>query len=448
MDGGWFEGVDEGEYDYVDCTLVSSSSLMHYQVYVPSIAEYVPPEITKSLTAFLDFCYLVRRSEIGEADLIAIQNALKTFHTAREIFRTSGVRPTGFNLPRQHSMVHYVHLIQEFGAPNGLCSSITESRHITAVKEPWRRSNHYEPLGQMLLTNQRLDKLASIRVNFIARGMLAEERTIASNTRPTNNNNEEDLDGAIDGNIEGEVALAIRPSKSSLSFKSRDGRNWCSTPEAGYPTDLLSLAEHLNLPDLPLLVRRFLFEQLNPDELSAAQQPWENLPDIQSKVSVFHSARAIFYAPSDVSGSYGMRRQIIRSTPSWRQKEARYDCVLVVEDQVKPGMRGLIVGRVRAFLSFSYNETVYPCALIDRFKWVGRGPDPVTGLWKVQLELTGSQPIQSVVHIETILRNVHLIPVFGTGSIPHQLHYSNSLDVFSLYYVNKYTDQHLFEVLT
>lgn len=166
-------------------------------------------------SAFLDFCYIVRRSEIGESDLAALEKALTKFHTAREIFRTSGVRPSGFNLPRQHSMVHYVRLIQEFGAPNGLCSSITESRHITAVKKPWRRSNHHEPLGQMLVTNQRLDKLASARTKFIARGMLPPERNTAPpTTRAAPNGNEEDRDGAVDGaNIASEVTLAIRSRK-------------------------------------------------------------------------------------------------------------------------------------------------------------------------------------------------------------------------------------------
>lgn len=63
-------------------------------------------------------------------------------------------------------------MIRAFGAPNGLCSSITESKHIKAVKKPWRRSSRYQALGQMLLTNQRLDKLAAARVDFQRRGML------------------------------------------------------------------------------------------------------------------------------------------------------------------------------------------------------------------------------------------------------------------------------------
>ena len=108
----------------------------------------------------------------------------------------------------------------------------------------------------------------------------------------------------------------------------------------------------------------------------------------------------------------------------------------------------MIVGQVCAFLSFSFNDTIYLCVLINCFKWVGWAPDPITGMWKVQPELRASQPVWAVVHIETILYNVHLIPVFGTGYIPQQLHYSQSLDVSSSFYVNKYTDHHSFEVVT
>jgi hypothetical protein len=121
---------------------------------------------------FLSFTYLVRRAIITEDTLVQIEAALASFHKNREIFYECGVRPTGFSLPRQHSLLHYRRSIHLFGAPNGLCSSITESKHIKAVKEPWRRSNHFQALGQMLLTNQRLDKLAASRIDFQTRGML------------------------------------------------------------------------------------------------------------------------------------------------------------------------------------------------------------------------------------------------------------------------------------
>jgi hypothetical protein len=141
-------------------------------VYLPAIEGHVPREVVLAFRAFLEFCYIVRRDIITETTLQELQAALNRYHQYRTIFTELGVRPSGFALPRQHSLVHYFPLIRAFGAPNGLCSSITESKHIKAVKRPWRRSNRYKALGQMLLTNQRLDKLAAARVDFTDRGML------------------------------------------------------------------------------------------------------------------------------------------------------------------------------------------------------------------------------------------------------------------------------------
>ncbi|KAI9464276.1 hypothetical protein F5148DRAFT_982235, partial [Russula earlei] len=86
------------------------------------------------------------------------------FHHHCEIFQTSGIC-NNFNFPWKHSLNHYVKLIHTFGAPNSLCSSITESKHNKAVNEPWQHSNCFEVLSQ-LLTNQCLDKLvAAVRTH-------------------------------------------------------------------------------------------------------------------------------------------------------------------------------------------------------------------------------------------------------------------------------------------
>src|SRR5258708_3889342 len=100
-----------------------------------------------TMQALLDFCYIVHRNVLDSTSLQQLDDALKCFHKYWTVF-------------------------QECGAPNGLCSSITESKHIKAVKELWRCSNRYEALGQMLLTNQQLDKIAASCANFTARGML------------------------------------------------------------------------------------------------------------------------------------------------------------------------------------------------------------------------------------------------------------------------------------
>ena len=141
------------------------------QVYLPAIQGHVPEDIVSTLRAFLEFCYLVRRNVLTAKDLDDLDEILARFYRYREIFKTEGIVTT-FSLPRQHAMKHYRQLIQWFGAPNGLCSSITESKHVKAVKRPYRRTNKYRALGQMLLINQRLDKLTASRIDFERRGML------------------------------------------------------------------------------------------------------------------------------------------------------------------------------------------------------------------------------------------------------------------------------------
>jgi len=142
------------------------------QVFVTALEGFVPIDVTKALTAFLDFCYIARQDVLTNDSLDALDSALGRFHHHRKIFQEAGVRPTGFSLPRQHSLTHYHYHIKKFGTPNGLSSSITESKHITAVKKPWRQSCRYEALGQMLTINTRNDKLAAARIDFLSRGML------------------------------------------------------------------------------------------------------------------------------------------------------------------------------------------------------------------------------------------------------------------------------------
>ncbi|KAF8798346.1 hypothetical protein BYT27DRAFT_7123186 [Phlegmacium glaucopus] len=415
-----------------------SKALM--KVYLSAITGHVPQEMVQAISAFIDICYLARRSDLTEATLKLFDVALAKFYEYREVFRMTGVRPKGFSLPRQHALSHYHHLIQEFGAPNGICSSITESRHITAVKKPWRRSNRYEALGQMLLTNQRLDKLHAARVDFIARRMLPPEvekpKASVPILRSKDTDREDDETGNVDGSgprrrvemVEGNVVLA-------------------RTRVRNYPRTLNTLAAHINQPCLVELTRRFLHEQLNPDGPASDDVDLDDCPDITGKVSVFHSAIATFFAPSDECGLRGMCRERIRSSPLWRKKAPRRDCAFVVEDEDKPGMRGMNVVRVQLFFSFMHGGKTYPCALVEWFSTVGRSRDAVTGMWRVRPDIRHQQRLVGVVHLDSFLRGAHLLPIFGADFLPLNFDHTLSLDAFAGYYVNHFADHHMHEIV-
>ncbi|EIW51390.1 uncharacterized protein TRAVEDRAFT_67723, partial [Trametes versicolor FP-101664 SS1] len=141
-------------------------------VFLPVLTGYVPDKMIRCLDAFLEFAYLARRPSHDTTSLDAMDAALARFCELRSIFVETGVRPNGFALPRQHALLHYTRMIKLFGSPNGVCTSISESKHIAAVKRPWRASNRNNPLLQILRTNTRLTKLAALRVELGRRGLL------------------------------------------------------------------------------------------------------------------------------------------------------------------------------------------------------------------------------------------------------------------------------------
>ncbi|KAH9927359.1 uncharacterized protein B0H18DRAFT_1118615 [Fomitopsis serialis] len=459
------------------------------KIFLAAIKGLVPPEIVCMVHEYLEFAYRIRHPIQTDTKLDECEAHLTEYHRHREFLRHAGVRPEGFSLPRQHSHGHTPRHTWNFGALYGLCTSLTESKHIKAVKEPWRRSNRYRALGQMLLTNQRLDKLAAARVDFAARGMLegtclseavttslsrsAAAENIAQDDideldyplqgpplipepelqpnrnaagpagqeQPGANNpidadyyghgegdepgdaDDDDDDGAVEGPpVEAFVLLACRRAKN-------------------YPTALIELATHLGRPELTASIARFLAQQLHKDPDDERVLATYTIPNL--RISVFPSAVATFYAPADPSGAGGMRRERIRATPSWRSDGAHYDCAFVQKDAEQKGFRGLDAVRVRLLFSFKFNGILYPCALVEWFVPVGNEPDEETGMWIVEPELDAdAQRPYEVIHLDTIFRAAHLLPVYGRDPLPAGFRVQDSLDAFRAYLVNKFVDYH------
>ncbi|KAK7681444.1 hypothetical protein QCA50_015536 [Cerrena zonata] len=219
------------------------------------------------------------------------------------------------------------------------------------------------------------------------------------------------------------------------------------------PRSADELAIHLNLSKFPTLVAHFLWDQLHPNNpLVEGRQPpasyYQDLNDARlSRFSIFKSAMATYYAPSDLSGIGGMRREHIRATDSWLKGPPRYDCIFIETDASQVGMRGLHIGRVKLFFSFFRDGVCFPCALIEWFEVIGSEADELTGMWVVEPEfsMTGEREC-AVVHIDSLVRAAHLIPRYGSEFIPSNFDHFDSLDAFRAYYVNKFIDHHAHEI--
>ena len=163
---------------------------------------------------------------------------------------------------------------------------------------------------------------------------------------------------------------------------------------------------------------------------------------------ILHScASAMFYAPTEVSGPGGMHCEIIRAMPSWHGKFPRYDTVLVVVHPERVGMMQFRVARICQFLSFTYDDTFYPCALVEWFVTDEDGPDNVTGMWIVCPEEIDEQRVASIIPLLSIAHACHLMPILYRTFLPADFHFSETLDAFQAYYVNCYVDYHAHETI-
>ncbi|KAG2347028.1 hypothetical protein BDR05DRAFT_974138 [Suillus weaverae] len=204
---------------------------------------------------------------------------------------------------------------------------------------------------------------------------------------------------------------------------------------------VLALTEELNIPCLPEMICHFLFQQTRPDDPRDASE----IPI--GKISVFNSACSRFYAPSDLSGIGGMRIEHIHACPVWRNEAPHYDCVFVNVGSEDVGIQGLEVVRICAFFSFNYGGTTYPCAVVRWFNIVGDLPDEDTGMWMVCLACgANNAPLYNIIHVDSIYRAAHLIPVYGRHFLHPSINLHNSYDSFWTFYVNKYADHHAFEL--
>lgn len=154
-----------------------------------------------------------------------------------------------------------------------------------------------------------------------------------------------------------------------------------------------------------------------------------------------------------------MRKEIIRATPSWRSgPPPRFDCVFVQTDTSLEGFRGLDVARIKLLFSFRHEGRQFECALVHWFERVEQEPDANTGMWIVSPETfedpapnNRSNPRRrlpniSIINVDSMLRAAHLIPVYGDRFISLDISFSNVLDKFDKFFVNKYADHHSYEI--
>ncbi|KAJ6620508.1 hypothetical protein B0H10DRAFT_1946053 [Mycena sp. CBHHK59/15] len=342
------------------------------KIYLGAVTGYLSSDMVKCLAAFMDFCYL-------------------------------------------HSLIHYIRFIFLFSSPNGLCSSITESKHIKAVKEPWQRSSWYKVLAQMPVILNHLNKLAAATHKFTTHGIMIGT-TLLYTAR------------VLTGEQPQVLAAAAEAAAASQDDNDNDNGDDGDNRSVGTQSTL-KLWQHIGQPHFTALFWRFLYEEVHgpPDDDAALLIPLNDCPIFTGQLTVHHSAVTRFYVPSDLCGAGGMYHEWIHSDPHWHS-HAQWEVLI---DVGAPVMGGLVIGCVLLFFSLTYAKQDYQCALITWLVPVGNTPDPDLGMWVVEPEYKGT----------------HLIGVYGTAALLEDFHYSDTLDAFNTYFISPYADHHMHEFL-
>ena len=105
------------------------------------------------------------------------------------------------------------------------------------------------------------------------------------------------------------------------------------------PSDI---AGELNIPHFKDLIDTFFQHQLE-------SQPFEHL-DLDSNITIYTSAIAVFHAPSDICSIQGMAKEWIHMRPRWGKfRVPHYNTTYVVTNPNVSSMGGLNITRVKLF---------------------------------------------------------------------------------------------------
>jgi Plavaka transposase len=123
------------------------------------VAGAVDPMVLRAVRALLDFfAYALFQSHTSDT-LSRMRQSLEDFHSAKDVLIELGVR-RHFNIPKLHSLVHYVDGIKRLGTADNFNSENTERLHIDYAKRAYKASNRRDYVNQMAQWIQRQEAIA------------------------------------------------------------------------------------------------------------------------------------------------------------------------------------------------------------------------------------------------------------------------------------------------
>jgi hypothetical protein len=133
------------------------------------------PAVMDPSVGIIDFTFRAHRETQTDRTLEMMENDWKRFHQTKDAF--SGIRKH-FNIPKIHSMMHYVPSIRSRGSAGQFNTETSERLHIDYAKTAYRASNRKSYMRQMavwLSRQEAVDKFTAY-LQWVVQGYRAETR--------------------------------------------------------------------------------------------------------------------------------------------------------------------------------------------------------------------------------------------------------------------------------
>ncbi|TFK82539.1 hypothetical protein K466DRAFT_603598 [Polyporus arcularius HHB13444] len=404
----------------------------------------VSSDVQRAARGLLDFVYFAQFEVHSDATLAAMETALKDFHRFKHAFVELGVRDH-FNIPKLHSLLHYVDAIRRLGCLDGLNTETSERLHIDFAKVPYRASSRREYYAQMTTWLQRQEAL--VRQSAYLAWVNGEIEREA----------EEELQGAPDGTeldeegdgLEQDVEVAAEDVKALRDLLH-------SNVARAFQLPLTPSARHVSFATLTTSYGAV-------DALSKLQDflrqnhPTSPLPSSSTVLDVYHSIHVLL--PSNIHIANTKRLNKLRASPAVPRRQDRkaiaacFDCGLFVEDEGlyrrEGGLKGLRPGQIRAIIRLpqGHGYVAEPLIYVRWFRPF-RIPDPIIGLPPTSHSTRDHVRNSSFIHARNVIRSCHLMPKFGLDVVDPLWKQRDIMDEPITFLLNRYYDFHMFCALT
>lgn len=228
------------------------------KVFLGVLAGQSEPGLIRVVRATLDFIYYAHFESHTTDSLRKLEDAWLAFHENLHYFSDKNVRKSrnDFNIPKLHSMIHYISSIISRGSADGYSTESPERLHIDFAKAAYRASNKKNYIKQMTkwLTRQEACHRFANYLQWTVPGYISELNSVSESKEAVDEDEDEE---DVDNDLEDEEPLTT---------------NYSIAKNPGYPqTSISTLIEKFSAVDFIPCLTKFLHQ--SPSTSRSAPAP-------------------------------------------------------------------------------------------------------------------------------------------------------------------------------